>query len=102
MEDNKTQTNTLVVTNLADLDARTVDLIAQGIVKALPEIKKLLGQIETPSDRLLSYPEAMQLLNITSRTALHNYCRKGLLTPTRIGKKLFFSEKQIQQALKVN
>ncbi len=66
--------------------------IAQLNNNSLPNIKQVLQK------RLLSLYDVQELFNV-SRTTIYNWCKKGLLTYSKVSSKMYFDADEINRML---
>jgi hypothetical protein len=78
----------------------TPEELAQMIKEAVDQsvIKNLKNQSD-PSEDLIKGPEAREILKV-SRTTLHNYVQEGRINSYQLGSRVFYSRKEIIDAVK--
>ena len=81
----------------------TTDEFDQYLTRLINKrVEEILDHREKPvlEKKFLTKKEVCDLLNITLPT-LDSYCRKGLITRTKIGNRVLFDETKIQSVLDV-
>ena len=78
----------------------TPEELAQMIKEAVDQsvIKNLKNQSD-PSEDLIKVPEAREILKV-SRTTLHKYVQEGRINSYQLGSRVFYSRKEIIDAVK--
>ena len=78
----------------------TPEELAQMIKEAVDQsvIKNLKNQSD-PAEDLIKVPEAREILKV-SRTTLHNYVQEGRINSYQLGSRVFYSRKEIIDAVK--
>lgn len=73
------------------------DLISQKLREHLNSVQ--LDYKETENSKYLTRKEVADLLSISLPT-LHDWCKKSILTPYRMGCRIYFKTDEIDKALK--
>ncbi len=76
-------------------------ITAETLIGQIKEVVKDLMPTphpQTQTDRLITRKEVCQLLQI-SLVTVHNWTKKGILNPYRIGNKLRFKKSEVLEAL---
>jgi hypothetical protein len=78
----------------------TIEELEQLISKSVNQSIQGLNQIQNdPAEDLIKGPEAREILKV-SRTTLHNYVQEGRINSYQLGSRVFYSRKEIIDAVK--
>ncbi|MFC2125549.1 helix-turn-helix domain-containing protein [Bacteroidota bacterium] len=87
----------LVVIPKDDLRQMIGEIVEYQVDSTFKQYKEML----VPEDKMMTIQETARFLDV-SKVTLHNWKKNGKLPYLRLGKRVFFSQKEILEAMKSN
>jgi excisionase family DNA binding protein len=87
----------LVVISKDELRQLIAEIVEYQVDSTFKQYKEML----VPEDKMMTIQETAEFLDV-SKVTLHNWKKNGKLPYLRLGKRVFFSQKEIVEAMKSN